>query len=205
VSQIPVYGIDSEDECGANEGASSAPAVQPGAQPAELLRSRQRLPDIYELVLRELEDLESEPLCHRVAARLLVNNCQLVHDRDETTMLTDSGRQIRDFIDSYAAALAICDLERGSFAIPTQCTKLRESALAQLAVQNQPQLHISTLEIDRCLTSLATSDSAWNTWVSYRHKTLRFCQAARADNEKGAYLPLQSTATSHQNQPIVNS
>lgn len=50
---------------------------------------------------------------------------------------------------------------------------------------SKPELHVTTKEIDSCLEGLAQSDSAWNTWVSYRHKALRFCEAARADNKKG--------------------
>lgn len=140
--------------------------------------------------MSELQELESQPLCHRVAARLLVNNCQLVDGKDEATILTDSGRQVRDFVDSYAASLAICDLERGSFSIPKECAKFREPSLSQIALRNEAQLHVSAGEIGLCLSALAASDAAWSTWVSYRHKALRFCEAARADNQKGGCLQL---------------
>lgn len=152
--------------------------------PSEPLSSS-RLPNIYAVALSELQELELEPLCHRVAARLLVNNCELVDGKDEATILTDSGRKVRDFVDSYAASLAICDLERGNFAIPAECAKFREPSLSQIATRNEPQLHVSSREIGLCLAALAPSDAAWNTWVSYRHKALRFCEAARADHEKG--------------------
>lgn len=147
-----------------------------------------KLPAMYATALNELQELESEPLCHRIAARLLVNNCQLLDGRDEATVLTDSGRAARDFVDSYAASLAICDLERGSFTIPSACSKFQEPTLARMSPPTKPQLHVTTAEIDSCLEGLAQSDSAWNTWVSYRHKALRFCEAARADNEKGRCL-----------------
>jgi hypothetical protein len=146
-----------------------------------------KLPAMYSMALDELQELESEPLCHRIAARLLINNCQLLDGRDDETILTDSGRAARDFVDSYAASLAICDLERGNFAIPSACSKFQESTLARIAPPAKPQLHVTTAEIDDCLEGLAQSDSAWNTWVSYHHKTLRFCEAARADNEKSRY------------------
>jgi len=152
--------------------------------PTETLAKESRLPRIYEVALRELEELESEPFCHRIAARLLVTNCHLLDGKDEASVLTDSGRQIRDFVDSYAASLAICDLERGSFAIPKECSPFRESVLSQLPVEAQPRLHVGPRQIEDCLTGLARSDSAWGTWVSYRHKAVRFCEAARADNEK---------------------
>ncbi|KAM0251278.1 hypothetical protein ACHAQJ_008269 [Trichoderma viride] len=147
------------------------------------------------MALNELQELESEPLCHRIAARLLVNNCQLLDGRDDATILTDSGRDARDFVDSYAASLAICDLERGSFTIPSVCSKFQESTLARMSPPIKPQLHVTTAEIDDCLEGLAQSDSAWNTWVSYRHKTLRFCEAARADNEKDQNIRLHQRLT----------
>jgi hypothetical protein len=144
-----------------------------------------RLPNIYAVALTELQELESEPLCHRVAARLLVDNCQVLEGKDEATVLTDSGRPIRDYVDSFAASLAICDLQRGSFVIPVECARFRESELTQLALQKKHELHVTSFEIDLCLRGLRKSDSAWNTWVSYKHKALRFCEAARADHEKG--------------------
>lgn len=114
-----------------------------------------------------------------------MNDCQMLEGKDEATILIDSGRQVRDFVDFYAASLAICDLERGSFTIPPECAKFREGPLGQFTVPQRSHLHVSSKEIDSCLSALAKSDSAWSTWVSYRHKALRFCEAARADNEKG--------------------
>ncbi|KAM5370322.1 hypothetical protein ACJZ2D_008527 [Fusarium nematophilum] len=157
--------------------------------------SEQRLSNVYSAALEELQQLESEPLCHRIAARLLVNNCHLLDGQDEATIHIDSGRAARDFVDSYAASLAICDLERGSFVIPSTCSRFRETALAALPIPSVPQLHVSTAEIDGCLEGLAQSDSAWNTWVSYRHKALRFCEAARADHEKAESLHLYQRVT----------
>ncbi len=109
----------------------------------------------------------------------------MLEGQDETTILTDSGRITRDFIDAYAASLAICDLERGNFAIPRSCAKFREPVLAEVPTPKAPSLHVSTSEIDKCLEGLAQADSAWNTWISYRHKAVRFCEAAKADYEKG--------------------
>lgn len=146
--------------------------------------------DRYAVAIRELQELESEPLCHRTAARLLVTNCQVLEGKDESTILTDSGRQVRDFVDFYAASLAICDLERGSFSIPASCHKFREGVLSNLPVPSRAALHVTSKEIDACLSGLALSDSAWSTWISYRHKSLRFCEAARVDHDKGEARPI---------------
>ncbi|KAK4180081.1 hypothetical protein QBC36DRAFT_358296 [Triangularia setosa] len=172
-----------------------APAVDTNERSSGLSQRQPKLPDIYTRALNELQEMESEPLCHRVAARLLVNNCQLVDGKDEATILTDSGRQVRDFVDSYAASLAICDLERGSFKIPNECAKFREPSLTQIAMRSEPQLHVTPSEIGLCLSALAASDAAWSTWVSYRHKALRFCKAARADNEKDQNILLYQRLT----------
>ncbi|KAI1196401.1 hypothetical protein F5X97DRAFT_305440 [Nemania serpens] len=166
------------------------PILEPAKSASQIVRIGAPLPSSYEITLNELQELESEPLCHRIAARLLVNNCQVLEGKDEATVLTDSGRKIRDFVDSYAASLAICDLERGRFAIPAECTKLQEPTLSQLPIEKTAHLHVSSAEIDSCLSGLGASDSAWNTWVSYRHKALRFCEAARADNDKAQNIIL---------------
>ncbi|KAJ6437811.1 putative DNA helicase INO80 [Purpureocillium lavendulum] len=168
--------------------ASPSTEPQPTVQNAPKPLRFGDVPNKYEIALSELQELESEPLCHRIAARLLVNNCQLLDGRDEATILTDSGKIARDFVDSFAASLAICDLERGSFRIPSACAQFRESALAQVPAPVRPRLHVSPGEVDNCLEGLAQSDSAWNTWVSYRHKALRFCEAARADNERDQHI-----------------
>lgn len=173
-----------------HSGRVQEPILDSGRSASQLIRIGAQLPSSYEIALNELQALESEPLCHRIAARLLVNNCQLLEGKDEATVLTDSGRKIRDFVDSYAASLAICDLERGRFAIPAECAKLQEPTLSQLPIQNTAHLHVTTAEIDSCLSGLGASDSAWNTWVSYRHKALRFCEAARADNDKAQNIIL---------------
>ncbi|KAM0668927.1 hypothetical protein ACQRIU_002489 [Beauveria bassiana] len=158
-------------------------------------RYRFKSDDIYSVALQELESLESQPLCHRIAARLLVNNCHLLHGQDETVELANTERLTRDFIDSYAAGLAICDLERGSFVIPRECAKFREPALTKIKVGKTPHLHVSTVEIDKCLEGLAQSDSSWNTWISYRHKAVRFCEVAKSDNDKDSTIHLHKKIT----------
>lgn len=171
-------------EKGIVHGLRNEPRQDLNLSPIEMLQSGSRPPNVYAVALHELQDLESEPLCHRIAARLLIGNCQLLDGKDEATILTDSGRQIRDFVDSYAASMAICDLERGRFGIPPTCDKFREPILAKIPFADTAQLHVTSREIDLCLSGLAGENSAWSTWVSYRHKALRFCEAARVDQEK---------------------
>ncbi|ROW08242.1 hypothetical protein VMCG_03119 [Cytospora schulzeri] len=180
---------------GNQRGAKTGPRHDLNLSPHEILQSGSPPSDVYTVALSELQDLETEPLCHRIAARLLVGNCQLLDGKDEATILTDSGRQIRDFVDSYAASMAICDLERGSFKIPRACEKFREPILGQLPLSEKAQLHVTSREIDHCLSGLAAENAAWSTWVSYRHKALRFCEAAMADQEKAQSILLYQRLT----------
>ncbi|KAK7744241.1 hypothetical protein SLS53_003762 [Cytospora paraplurivora] len=180
---------------GIQKGVKTGPRHDLNLSPYEILQSSSTPSDVYTIALNELQDLESEPLCHRIAARLLIGNCQLLDGKDEATILTDSGRQIRDFVDSYAASMAICDLERGRFDIPRACERFREPVLVQLPHSDQAQLHVTAHEIDNCLSGLAAENSAWSTWVSYRHKALRFCEAARADQEKAQNILLYQRLT----------
>ncbi len=138
-------------------GEIAAPRPSDVATP-KIPRRASRLPEIYQIALNELHELESEPFCHRVAARLLVTNCHLLDGKDEASVLTDSGRQARDFVDSYAASLAICDLERGSFTIPPDCAGFREPVLSQLPTDvGEAHLHVTSQQIENCLTGLAGS------------------------------------------------
>lgn len=117
-------------------------------------------PSLYEVARHELRELEFEPLCQQSAARILANNCELLGTKNEATILTTSGRLVRDFVDSYAIGLAICDLERGNFEIPHRCANFREPVLSQLPVQNFGHLHVSSAEIKSCLSGLSDSSSA---------------------------------------------
>lgn len=146
--------------------------------------------DRFATALSELQELESKPLCHRIAARLLVNNCQLINEQDDVHSRSNSDRAARDFVDAYAISLAICDLERGSFVIPRTCSHFRESTLVAIPVPVKPLLHVSTRQITDCLGDIAPSDAAWNTWVNYRHQAMRFCQASLAENQKGLFIVL---------------
>ncbi|KAI5861311.1 hypothetical protein GGS23DRAFT_598478 [Durotheca rogersii] len=144
-------------------------------KPSVMSQSDLRAPSPYEVALNELRELESGPQCHSIAARLLVNSCHFIEDKNETAVLADSGRVVRDFVDSYAASLAICDLERGSFQIPDECSNFRETVLSRLPLDHQGHLH--------------------NTWVSYRHKAVRFCEAAQAENRKAQKILLFERVT----------
>ena len=152
--------------------------------PAELLESRKRTPEIYAKAMVELKRLEEEPLCHRTATQLLLNNCQGLQDISQADYQLHSSRMQRHHVESLAATLAICDMER-RFVIPDACTAFRMPALLEAAEAGKVTLNVSSAEVGGCLEALGRDHSHWNTWLSYRDTALLLCQASRLDIEKG--------------------
>ena len=163
--------------------------------PDDLLRSRVRKPEIFTKAMLELKRLEEEPTCHRVAVKLLVNNCQGLEHIDENDYISNNGHLQKHHVESFAASLAICDLERGRFAVPHACNPFMSSTLYQIASDGNGKLQVSPEQVGRCLEALGQDHSHWNTWLSYRDKALLFCRAARFDIDKGILKQLLCRGT----------
>ncbi len=174
---------------------SELPDVTSDFNPTELLESRSRRPEIYTKAMLELKRLEEQPLCHRLAAQLLVNNCRSLEGVDEENYDWNSVHLQRSHVESFAASLAICDLERAKFTIPRSCSPFNHLALQQAARHGNGngKLEVSGEKVTDCLESLALDPSYWSTWLSYRDKALLFCKAARLDIDKGMPDPLNLT------------
>lgn len=155
----------------------------------ELLDSKYRKPEIYTKAMLELKRLEEEPICHRIAAQSLMNNCRGLENigEKEDYQLNSFGLQ-RHHVESFAASLAICDMERASFTIPDACTPFTGSALRHYIIHASGKLQVSPEHVSVCLQALGQDPSQWNTWLSYRDKALLFCRAARLDIDKGTEI-----------------
>jgi hypothetical protein len=153
--------------------------------PHELLDSRSRKSDIYNKAMLELKRLEEEPICHRVAVQLLMNNCQGLEESGDGDYQMEGAQLQRHHVESFAASLAICDLERGRFDIPQACTLFTSVALSRASRDIKGKLRISPDQVGECMEALGQHHSHWNTWLSYRDKTLLFCRASRLDIDKG--------------------
>ncbi len=133
----------------------------------------------------ELKRLEEQPICHRMAAQLLLNNCRGLENVDEETFQWDSVHLQRHHVESFSASLSMCDMEKGKFKIPEACVPLSSPALYRAVRQNQGKLEISPQQVGDCLEAMAQDHSQWNTWLSNRDKAFLFCRAARLDIDKG--------------------
>jgi hypothetical protein len=153
--------------------------------PAELIYPKSRRPKIYANAIIELKRLEEEPLCHRMAAQLLINNCRGLADIDEHNYDAKSTHLQRSNVESFACSLAICDMERARSPIPEQCSPYASASLFRAARDADSKLQVSPEQVGDCLNALTSDPNHWNTWLSYRDRALLFCRAARVDIDKG--------------------
>jgi hypothetical protein len=144
-----------------------------------------RKPDIFNKAIAELKRLESKPMCHRIAARLLVNNCRGLEELNEHNFQFDSSEAQRHHVDSFTISLTACELERMALDVPRECSPFMSAALFQYAREGREKIEVSVTQVNECLRALAQDQSSLQTWISYRDKAIIFCQAARLDLDKG--------------------
>ncbi|PQE25448.1 nuclear membrane fusion Kar5 protein [Rutstroemia sp. NJR-2017a BBW] len=157
----------------------------------DLEQSRDRANELYASAMLQLKRLEEEPICHRVAAQLLMSNCQGLENINQKDYDLYSGRIQRHYVESLAASLAICDMERSSMVVPDACESFRLPSLLRASQEGDGKLQITQDEVGGCLEGLGKNPSHWLSWTSYRDNCLLICQVARSDIEKDQSILLQ--------------
>lgn len=146
----------------------------------------------------ELKRLEEEPLCHRLAAQLLMNTCRGLQNVNEENLQVTKSRLQRNHVESFAAALTICDMEDVKMAVPETCRPLSSSALFQAVRDNMDILVVPAEVVGACLTSLSEQEKPWMTWLSRRDTALLFCRASSIDMDNGMEISkVQPPSTNH--------
>lgn len=179
---------------------TDSPQAQPTGiseefNPGELLRSKSRRPDVFDKAMVELKRLEHEPICHRVAARLLVNNCRGLEELNEHNYQFNGNEEQRHHVDSFTISLTTCELERMALNIPGECSPFTSTALFQHSRDGREKLDVSPGQVNECLRGIAQDPRNLQTWISYRDKALLFCQAARLDLDKDQAIRLHQKLT----------
>jgi hypothetical protein len=161
---------------------------------ADLLDSKSRMPEIYNMALHEIQLLEEKPLCHRLAAQLTMDSCRDPEDGGEKTYQWGYAHVQSHKIQCFTLALTMCDLESGQIAIPDTCTPFSSSVLSQISRDEKSKFEVSTQNKDACLKSLAPPNPPqyWDTFLNNRQMAMLFCQAARIDMEKGTWYSPES-------------
>ncbi|KAI0998190.1 hypothetical protein K3495_g10005 [Podosphaera aphanis] len=152
---------------------------------SELLESTTPHPGIYLKAMLELKRLSDQPICHRMAAHLLMDNCKNLNEIDEQNYYSSRGKLQQDQVDAFAATLTMCDMERANFDVPGSCLPFTSSSLIRAAEING-KFKFSSQEVNNCLRGLGKNSKHWATWLSYRDSALLFCRAARINVEKGS-------------------
>ncbi|RKF53139.1 hypothetical protein GcC1_224024 [Golovinomyces cichoracearum] len=145
--------------------------------PRELLELKTPRPNIYVQATLELKRLCDRPICHRMAAYLLMNNCKGLNEIDKQNYSFNRGQLQQDQVDAFAATLTICDLERAKFDVPKICLHFTSASLMK-AAKSRSDLEFSSKEVNDCLQGLGKNAKHWATWLSYRDSALLFCRAA---------------------------
>ncbi|KAK8903948.1 hypothetical protein QC760_007385 [Botrytis cinerea] len=167
---------------------------------SELVNARSRNNELYSSAMLELKRLEEEPICHRVVAQLLMSNCEGLEDINQHEYDLYSGRVQRHYVESLAASLAICDMERSSMVVPDACESFRLPSLLRASQEAEGKLQVSQNEVGACLKGLGKDPSHWLSWTSYRDNCLLICQAARSDIDKDQSILLQKKLVEIMNQ-----
>ncbi|RKF64443.1 hypothetical protein OnM2_018058 [Erysiphe neolycopersici] len=157
--------------------------------PNQLLESKGHQPKIYMQATLELKRLCDQPICHRMAAYLLMNNCKGLDEIDEQTYNTNRGQIQQDQVDAFAATLTMCDMERAKFDVPKSCSHFTSISLMKSA-ELKVDLKFSSQEVNNCLQGLGKNAKHWATWLSYRDTALLFCRAARLSIERDESIAL---------------
>ncbi|KAG9234727.1 hypothetical protein BJ875DRAFT_483939 [Amylocarpus encephaloides] len=166
----------------------NAPSLLEGLKVNELLVSNSRKPEFYNKAMLELKRIQEEPICHRLAAQLLMNTCRGLQDVNEQTLQFEKAKLQRNHVESFAAALTLCDMEGVNWAIPESCTPLSSFAMQRTIQEGKNTLVVAPDQVQACLTTLSQDHTHWMTWLHRRDSALLFCRVASIDMEKGDTL-----------------
>jgi hypothetical protein len=174
-----------------DESADGAKATDFNSEfnPKELLDSNIRKPELYTNALAELKRLEDHPLCHRLAAQLLMNSCRNIEQSDEPNLQWES-QLIQHHVWSFANGLTMCDMESTQLEIPNACASFTNSALHQVILNGKDKLAVSSEQVRECHVALGKDHSHLMIWLDNRNKALLFCRASRLDIDKGIFCPV---------------
>ena len=150
--------------------------------PKELLESRK--PEFYTEALVRLERLEDQPLCHRVAAQLLMKNCRGLDGVDKHTYQLNSDYTQKHHIEVFTASLTVCEMEEVSFAVPESCLPFSSASILYHA-REIGHLKVSREQTIDCKTAIHQNPSNQHIWSNFVTSATVFCRAASSELENG--------------------
>jgi hypothetical protein len=98
---------------------------------------------------------------------------------------TQSGDLIQDYIDSFAASLAICDLKAADASITRSCESFQDSTLREIATTNIRGLHATRAQIGHCMKGLHADQNSWVSFNGNKETANSLCRTAKEDLSRG--------------------
>ena len=156
--------------------------VEPNFNPKELLEFRK--PEFYNEALVRLARLEDQPLCHRVAAQLLMKNCRGLDGIDKQTYQLNSDQTQKHHIEAFTASLTVCEMEEVSFSVPEACLPFSSTAIFNQA-RDIGHFKVSREQTIECKTAIHQNPSNQHIWSNFVTSATVFCRAASSELENG--------------------
>lgn len=180
--------------------ALSQVSASSSATTSEHLASQQNLlhqPEVFHHAIRIINNLESAPSCHRLAAKDLLHSCQAleVNDNSQPQATLDMIKSV------FAARLAVCELTGAEAAVPPACLtmtpqKPQKNGVAcvfskagcgkksgDAVASSFPD--VSQKELRSCLSALEGRPQWWTSYSNARQNAVFMCTAARSEAERG--------------------
>lgn len=169
----------------------------PDIDAISFLRTPERHQDaIFNEAVHILDSMKTSPSCNRVAATRLVVSCQNFTDSQDDTDSNDP-----DSLDllrsTYAARLALCEIDEAAITIPTSCLPVTVSRppKSRFGFVNRHRGadtsdKISKEVLRQCLRTLESRPQWWTSYSNSRQNALIICQASRMEADKEELLDL---------------
>ncbi|KAL2069671.1 hypothetical protein VTL71DRAFT_14350 [Oculimacula yallundae] len=168
-------------------GQRPSTQIESRFNPKELLESRK--PEFYTEALIRLERLEDQPLCHRVAAQLLMKNCRGLDGIDKQTYQLNSDHIQKHHIEAFTASLTVCEMDEVSFSVPEACAPFSSASIFQHA-REVGHLNVSREQTVDCKTAIHQNPSNQHIWSNFVTSATVFCRAARSELENDQHILL---------------
>lgn len=147
------------------------------------LETRPRNSEVFIEALTNLKRLQGESYCQRLAAQLLMNNCQEVKEKSDEDPL--SRKALDQEVDSFVNSLTLCVLAQGDFVISDACSPFTPAALMRAYQEGKRKLDVSPQQNTACIEALSRDQSQWTTRLHQKVTAFAICRAVRLDIDKG--------------------
>ncbi|MCJ1419500.1 hypothetical protein MMC32_005855 [Xylographa parallela] len=141
--------------------------------------------EVFSQALELLTSLQAAPSCNRLATSSLLTGCQSLESTSLEVEIT-----LDDIRSTYAAQLALCELQSAGAQLPTHC------AINFLSNPNDASNKYNgrySQRLRKCLNSLESRPQWWTSYSNSKQNAVVLCQAARVELEKDDLIKLHKS------------